>query len=236
LHVWVKPVRKKDTLDFLILSRRDTVFKGTRIATAGRKDSLLLKQRKNKIYPLDTLEILASVPLIRIDSGKIVLKSGQSFETKISPQGVLQIIPNRIIENQKDTIVLYPGAIRYFLSQTRTDTLVFPFSVFPGTATGNLKLLAQNIPPGKEYIVQLVKIKPGEVVREVHTENFPVEFTYLPPGRYRIRIIADENRNGFWDTGNTERKKQPEPVYHYPGIIEIRANWNVEEKFVLPLD
>jgi len=47
------------------------------------------------------------------------------------------------------------------------------------------------------------------------------------------RVIFDENGNGKWDTGNYLQKIQPERISYYPGLIEIRANWEKEENFIL---
>ena len=58
-------------------------------------------------------------------------------------------------------------------------------------------------------------------------------FEYIKPASYRVRVIYDENENGKWDTGSFLNKTQPERVFYYPGEIEIRANWDVNETFIL---
>lgn len=32
------------------------------------------------------------------------------------------------------------------------------------------------------------------------------------------------NGNGVWDTGNYAEKRQPEMVYYYPMLLELKAN------------
>ncbi len=41
-----------------------------------------------------------------------------------------------------------------------------------------------------------------------------------------LRIVIDSNRNGVWDTGNYEKRIQPEGMIYYPGKIALRANWD----------
>ena len=65
------------------------------------------------------------------------------------------------------------------------------------------------------------------------------DFYFLNPGKYSARLINVTNGNGVWDTGKYEDKRQPEKVYYYPQVIELKANfdltqdWNIHEK---PLD
>ena len=47
--------------------------------------------------------------------------------------------------------------------------------------------------------------------------------------KFKVKAIYDRNHNGRWDTGNFRMKIQAEEVYFLQKIIEIRANWDVEE-------
>jgi hypothetical protein len=55
-----------------------------------------------------------------------------------------------------------------------------------------------------------------------------LNYEYLLPGVYRLKIIVDENQNGKWDTGNYLKHIQPEKVFYNPTKINIRANWDIE--------
>lgn len=78
-----------------------------------------------------------------------------------------------------------------------------------------------------------------KVQRTVKLVNGKADFYYLNPGKYGARLIEDTNDNGVWDTGLYEDKRQPERVYYYPQVLELKANfdllqdWNVLQ---LPLD
>lgn len=52
-----------------------------------------------------------------------------------------------------------------------------------------------------------------------------IHFTRLKPGNYSMRIIADKNKNGKWDSGDLLEKIQPEEVIPYLNPITLRANW-----------
>jgi hypothetical protein len=46
-----------------------------------------------------------------------------------------------------------------------------------------------------------------------------------------VRVTLDENNNGIWDTGNFLTRKQPETVKFFDQIIELRANYELNETF-----
>lgn len=58
-------------------------------------------------------------------------------------------------------------------------------------------------------------------------------FETIEPKQYTLRVIYDDNANGFWDTGDYLAKKQAEEIIYYPKKIDVRANWDVEQDFGL---
>ena len=78
-----------------------------------------------------------------------------------------------------------------------------------------------------------------KVLRTVKLVDGKADFYYLNPGKYGARLVEDTNGNGEWDTGLYAEKRQPERVYYYPQVLELKANfdllqdWNVLQ---LPLD
>ena len=83
-------------------------------------------------------------------------------------------------------------------------------------------------------IVQLLKADRNEFVDEIYAEN-DQEFVFrnLIPGKYKVRLIYDDNKNRKWDSGNFLLKIQPEKVVYYPDILDVRANWEMTETFIL---
>lgn len=78
-----------------------------------------------------------------------------------------------------------------------------------------------------------------KVIRTVSVVDGKADFHFLAPGKYSARLINDTNGNGVWDTGNYEEKLQPEMVYYYPMIVELKANWQLEQDWDVnskPLD
>ena len=57
------------------------------------------------------------------------------------------------------------------------------------------------------------------------------DFYFLAPGKYGARLVNDTNGNGRWDTGNYAEKRQPEAVYYYWQVIELKANFDLQQSW-----
>ncbi len=60
-----------------------------------------------------------------------------------------------------------------------------------------------------------------------------IEFPYLKPEKYIIRLILDPNKNGKWDTGFLADNLQPERVIYYPKVIKVRSNFEIKEEWTI---
>ncbi|MFC5412317.1 Ig-like domain-containing domain [Larkinella bovis] len=91
-----------------------------------------------------------------------------------------------------------------------------------GVLTGKVNTTA------KQFIVELLDENFKLVDKQLNNLNY--RFVTIKPGRYRLRVIVDENGNGRWDSGNVTENRQPEPIYFFTrnkGIIPIKANFEV---------
>ena len=79
-------------------------------------------------------------------------------------------------------------------------------------------------------LVQLLDNSREEKVLETQhiSSDGKVIFDFLPPVKYKIKVIYDSNKNGKWDTGSFSEKRQPERIAYLPEIIKIRSNWDNE--------
>ncbi len=79
---------------------------------------------------------------------------------------------------------------------------------------------------GKNIIAYLLD-KGGNTIKTATTTDGSVQFFYIKPGTYYLRMLVDHNGNGQWDTGNYDEDLQPEEVYYYPHAIECKEKWDV---------
>ena len=89
-------------------------------------------------------------------------------------------------------------------------------------------------------IVQLLNSSDAVVREQKLKENNTCDFYFLQPNtKYYIRMYIDSNDNGKWDTGVYDKKIQPEEVYYFPKVWEMKANFEFEEDWdvkSVPLD
>lgn len=83
---------------------------------------------------------------------------------------------------------------------------------------------------GQNAVVQLLN-NSGNPVKQVVSTTGQVEFLYVEPGTYFLRMFVDENGNGRWDTGEYDADRQPEPVYFLHEAIECKAKWDVNKQW-----
>ncbi|PCJ95398.1 MAG: hypothetical protein COA50_09335 [Flavobacteriaceae bacterium] len=237
LHYWFTPF-EMDSLLFTITNEKlkliDTFSVKPRKLPA---DTLSLSSsQRGKFNFEEKFSILASTPLVVLDTSLISLTVQDSLPGSFSAS--IDTIKNKVdldfevVPNQKYKFELFPGAITDFFKDTN-DSIVFNFSTGSLADYGNLKL---NLTGNTKFplIVQLTNDKGEEALREIYmTEPKILEFNNLEPSSYMIRVIFDENGNGIWDTGSYLKKIQPEKVSYYPGVIEMRANWELEQTFTL---
>ena len=73
----------------------------------------------------------------------------------------------------------------------------------------------------------------GKVLRQQPvTAEGTADFYFLNPStKYYIRLFNDRNNNGIWDTGDYDKKIQPEEVFYFPKVWEMKANFEFEENW-----
>lgn len=234
LNIWYKPI-EADSLELKVhytLSEKSFIIK----LKEKTSDSLSVTLKSSKRLGFrDKVAFSSATPLVAFDSTKIQLLNKDSlavdFTTKYNIKNQnLEFFFNKE-EKQKYYLTLFPGSVTDFFGETN-DTIKTDFSTQSYSDFGNLKIILQNV---KEFpiIVQLTDDKGNIQAEHYSEEETEIEFFNLNPNMYTIRIIYDSNKNKIWDTGNYLNKTQPETVIYFPDKIDVRANWDVEQIFLL---
>lgn len=85
--------------------------------------------------------------------------------------------------------------------------------------------LIVKIPDVENAMVELLDSKGGFLNKQAG--KF-LKFKDLKPGKYKMRLFVDQNKNGFWDTGDYLKGNQPEKLYHYQGEIDLKKSFDLE--------
>jgi hypothetical protein len=108
-----------------------------------------------------------------------------------------------------------------------SDSIGIKFSLKDPESYSKMTLNIKNC--DGDRIIQLLNNSEKLVIEKVIKNDGKLEFPLLETGVYRIRVIYDLNGDGKWTTGDFSSGRQPEPVSYYPGEIEIKTGWEVEQ-------
>ena len=93
-----------------------------------------------------------------------------------------------------------------------------------GSLAGNLSVNTDD----KNYIVELINENFSETIIN-NKSGLDFEFKNIPPGKYLLRVIEDENNNNKWDYFSVKNKKKSERIIYYSNLIEVLSNWSIED-------
>ncbi len=106
----------------------------------------------------------------------------------------------------------------------KNDTL--QFRTKPVADYGNILIRFANLDLSKNPVLQFVQ--GSDIIDSIPLMQKEWSRKIFPPGDYTIRILYDENKNGVWDPGNFDTKKQPEITILIPRKVTVKANWDNE--------
>ena len=225
---------EKDSLSFEIKNVNfiDTVSVKLR---SSKQDTLVLKTNISSTLELrDTFSISSSIPITQIDTSKITLVNKDSisipFSVKIDAYKTKLLINFEKELNTPYNLQLLPKTITDIFENVN-DTLSYKFATKTLDSYGILNITISNV--NSPIIVELLTEKNELISSERIIENKTLNFNNLVPKNYIVRAIFDDNNNGVWDTGNYLEKINPEKIQYFNTMLEIRANWEENEIFML---
>ena len=235
LQVFI-PNYAKDSISVIVKSDNYEKEYMVKLKTLKVSDSLkiTLNQLRNTSFS-EKISLSTTTPIKSINQNKIFLRKKDSslvaFSTKIIDLEQKIEFDFKPEENEKYTLQLLPGALEDDYN-IKNDSLQFEFSKNQISDYGNLKLRFTNI-KRFPYVVEIVNTS-GEVIGEkVCTKETEMYFEAIQPSQYTVRLYYDDNGNKTWDTGNFKLKLQPEEMIYFQGLIDVRANWDVDQELVL---
>lgn len=234
LNYWMQPKPEIDSLRFEVsyFSIKDTVT--VRMKTMD-KDSLIINSVNTSLKPDTAFQLRSTIPLLSVDNSKASIMDKDSLIVK----GQLSIDKQRptlanlkfdLKENNTYNILFLPGAFTDFYG-TKNDTLRFKAGTKLLSDYGNIRLEVRNAT--YPIIVQFVSTNGSVEEEKIVINPGPIDFVNMNPGNYYLRVIFDTNNNGKYDSGNFLKKIQPERVSYADEPVEVRANWDDFEEFIL---
>ncbi len=233
LNYWHTPI-EADSLNFLV-SYKNELDTTTVFLRKKKIDSLSISNTiKNTLHLTDTLKLITNNPISKIDSTKFTLVDS---DTLAIPFKLKKISINKIglfFEKKPKKGYVFkglPNAIEDLYGIASKDTLEYKFSTKEVEDYGSIIL---NLKKEVDSPVIIELLADEEVVQKrIVNKSKTIEFSLLEPKEYIVRAIIDENKNNVWDSGKLIEKKQPEKIIYLTEILKMRANWSINQEFII---
>jgi|WetSurMetagenome_2_1015567.scaffolds.fasta_scaffold00395_15 hypothetical protein len=134
---------------------------------------------------------------------------------------------NASLQQKKKYLFIADSASFSSIYNVYSDSTGIKFSIKEPESYCKLTL---NIQKGEgDLIIQLLNNTEKLVSEEHLKKEGKLVFPLLETGIYRVKVIYDLNGDGRWTTGDFATGRQAEPVSYYPGEIELKTGWDLEQ-------
>lgn len=213
--------------------------------TRGKKDTytrdLTLNDNTagNKLNPYQRYTLSFPFPITGADPSKIILLEDSvkrdNFKLVKDSVDFLKYYLTYPWKNKKTYDIKFaPGAFTAIFN-TKNKEISKRFTLETTDSYGTLGLKVEVPDTTRAYIVQFIDEKKNVIKSTAIRQNMTINFANYPAGKYFIRVVYDDNKNGIWDTGNIKNGTQPEKIWYSNTEMSLRANWEREEKLLIPV-
>lgn len=188
----------------------------------------------NKIDRVRHLRISSSTPIANIDKGKIELLedsvSRRNFQLqRDSIKSDLYHVRFNWRPKRQYEITFQEEAVTGFFDE-KSEEKKLTFTLDENENYGDIHLRFAGLDASQQYIIELIsedrkKIFDSRILSPGHI----MPYVKYPVGKYSIRVIWDQNRNGVWDPADVWTLAFQEPIWYLDRVFTIRANWEQNE-------
>lgn len=209
-----------------------------------------------ELHPLanDTQEVYAPLllqtgtPIERYSREAFHLQRKLQNDTTFYPAEIKSIALRDSTLNRRDLMLKVdwePGAAYKLAVDSLAMTDIYGLQTKPLKVDFNVRKMEEygnivfNIPAVRDSAIVELLDGTEKIVLRAPVKNHRAELLNLLPGKYYARLFIDRNGNGKYDTGNYDMHLQPEETVYYPGAINLKKNWDVEQTwdiYATPID
>ncbi|MCX8148122.1 Ig-like domain-containing protein [Thermaurantimonas aggregans] len=247
--------QKSESLDTLFIYFEKEIRDSTKlfISTNFSSDTITIQKRtiSNEKLNLhfvskpilsidDSIYIQSNYPIQKIDTSKIFISTIDSIEVK----------DFRILEKSKDrfeisfpkkvltkyNILVHPKAFYFNENIFNTDSFKTQIEIKDKEDFGEISIEVTV----DTFLTNLFLIFSDKKGKEIHRFKFrqsieKFHIRDLIPNTYNVSIFWDRNGNEWWDKALLEKNQPAEVKVLYPEDISVRANWEVDVSWKVPL-
>jgi len=201
----------------------------------NQKNEMQLTNTKGNMLPPKTdFEFTSNYILDSVNPAKWTLVSdsiSQPFTAKISEKNPFKVIVNSDFkEGKKYSLTVQKETVLSYYDKN-LKSYRFDFEADKSENYGSITLRLSNIPEQK-FWMQLLDSK-GNAVYSKYSRDSEIKFEVVKPETYSVRILVDNNENGFWDPADFENGIFAEDMYDFNKKITARPLWDSVEEWDL---
>lgn len=256
LHVW----SANPTADSLVLLLTDTNLHDTlslryraktKMKTPSTSKESSLRCLSGSSHPyFDTLWIASTKPINNSDTITDSIVSIFCLSDSTTALYPLKWKNDILPQGSSQAMILFDGkqGEKYKISIPQdqfkdiygagNDSLVTSVSYTQAEQYGNIILtitrpdsLADSIP----IFIELTDASDKVIRQHKLIADEKVTFSHLKGDKYNLRAFIDYDGDGIWSPGDYYAHRQPEPIFRFEKTLELRENWDMEEKWPIPL-
>jgi uncharacterized protein (DUF2141 family) len=187
-------------------------------------------------HPTKPIVFSFNYPIQTIDSQSITLIDSAK---KSVPLSILRdsVSKRKLIfnadwaEGQSYKLTIQPNTLTDIFG-FKNDTISTRINVLNKKDFSDIILTLSGLDSSKNYICQLVgganNIEASYLVK--NKKVFEQKMETIQIEKYVLKVIEDTNRNGKWDTGDYDKKQQPERIF-LKEVESLRPNFEIELAF-----
>lgn len=194
------------------------------------------------------LLLQTGTPIERYSREAFHLQRKLQNDTIFYPAEIKSIALRDSTLNRRDLVLkvdLEPGAAYTLAVDSLAMTDIYGLQTKPLKVDFNVRKMEEygnivfNITAVRDSAIVELLDGTEKIVLRAPVKNHRAELLNLLPGKYYARLFIDRNGNGKYDTGNYDMHLQPEETVYYPGAINLKKNWDVEQTwdiYATPID
>jgi uncharacterized protein (DUF2141 family) len=202
------------------------------------KPTLTLKDNKGVAKYFEDLTFVSSIPLYDINfQGALIRKNDtiriSNKDIKMGKDKKSFSLSYPLKQESHYSFIIYKNSVSNVFDLSN-DTLYFKFKTLSDIEYANLEVKINSADKAKK-IIQLMNESNGKIVKEINlTSGQKLMFPNLTAGKYKLKMIFDENQNGNWDPGSFIPRKQPERVIFFSEELEMKEGWDKKITWIIP--
>lgn len=221
------------------IGKKDSLYNASLFYRYNAKNAMDINSDNGgaMLPPKEDFKILSNYYVDKINTDKWIFRvAGDSLSTipftaKISEKNPYQILVKAdFISGKKYQLTIPKETVSSFFAKNYQSKR-FDFEVDKVENFGSLKFILQNAPKSS-YWLQLLDSS-DKVLFQKYTKGSEVKFDILKPGEYIVRILVDNNGNGFWDEADFQNETFAEDSYIYYKTAIVRPLWDSNENWDL---